>query len=63
MTKEEDELLWVKLQGDWGIANFRFKMAEEGKCLGVLIHDVNTAVKQAAVKKRLEQIMDGVRRL
>lgn len=59
---EEDELFWAKMQGDWTNANYRRLVAERGKCLSTLMHDINRGVSGAASRKYVDKMITNIRK-
>jgi len=57
---KEEELLWVKLQGNWNDANYRYDVARKGRCLDILIHDKNRGVQAMASRKKIDVILKRI---
>ena len=58
---DEQELTWAKMQGDWANANYRRRVAEQGMCLGILVHDVNRGVSGEASRQYVDKMLAEIR--
>lgn len=58
---DDAEMTWAKLNGDWDSPTYRRELAKKGICLTILVDDLNTPVRRAAISKTIDNLIEAIK--